>query len=91
MHPTVKPTAMVADAILDVTKPGQIVLDGFIGSGTTLLAAEKTSRRCYGVEIDPGYVDVALRRWIDLTGRQPVNQATGRTFEETLNVSVEET
>jgi len=63
MHPTVKPTPLVADAILDVTTPGQIVLDGFIGSGTTLLAAEKTSRRCYGVEIEPGYVDVALRRW----------------------------
>ena len=84
IHPTVKPTALVADAILDVTKPGQIVLDGFIGSGTTLLAAEKTSRRCYGVEIEPGYVDVALRRWVDLTGEQPVNLTTGYTFADAL-------
>lgn len=84
IHPTVKPTALVADAILDVSKPGQIVLDGFIGSGTTLLAAEKTSRRCYGVEIEPGYVDVALRRWIDLTGEQPVNLTTGYTFADAL-------
>ncbi len=82
IHPTVKPTQLVADAILDVTKPGQIVLDGFIGSGTTLLAAEKTSRRCYGVEIDPGYVDVALRRWIDLTDARPVNLTTGEPYQE---------
>ena len=58
----------VADAILDVTKPSQIVLDGFIGSGTTILAAEATNRRCYGIEIDPGYIDVAVRRWIEQTG-----------------------
>lgn len=81
-HPTVKPTALVADAILDVTKPGDIVLDGFLGSGTTLLAAERTKRICFGVEIDPGYVDVAIRRWERMTGRQAILLATGETFAE---------
>ena len=53
LHPTVKPVAMVADAILDCTARGDIVLDGFLGSGTTLIAAERTGRRCYGLELDP--------------------------------------
>jgi len=88
MHPTVKPVKMVADAIMDVTAQSDIVLDGFLGSGTTLLAAEKTKRICYGIEIDPGYVDVALKRWIDLTGKQPVHAATGKTFEELSAVEV---
>ena len=64
MHPTVKPVQLVADAILDVTCRGDIVLDGFLGSGTTLLATEQTGRISYGVEIDPRYVDVALHRWM---------------------------
>ena len=71
LHPTVKPVALVADAIQDVTKRGQVVLDAFLGSGTTLLAAERTGRRCRGVEIEPAYVEVALQRWADMTGRQP--------------------
>jgi DNA modification methylase len=68
LHPTVKPVAMVADAILDCTERGGIVLDAFLGSGTTVIAAERTGRRCYGVELDPVYVDSAIRRWQVLTG-----------------------
>lgn len=70
MHPTVKPTAMVADAICDVTRRGDLVLDAFLGSGTTLMAAERTGRRCRGLELDPVYVDVALERWSAATGRE---------------------
>ena len=81
-HPTVKPVAMIADAILDVTHRGDIVLDGFLGSGTTLLAAEQTGRVCYGVEIDPGYVDVALHRWMEATGEQAVHVPSGHSFDE---------
>ena len=72
MHPTVKPTAMVADAIRDVTARGEIVLDIFLGSGTTLIAAERAGRHCRGIDLDPAYVDLAVRRWQDLTGGEPV-------------------
>ena len=82
LHPTVKPTKMIADAIMDSTAPGDIVLDGFLGSGTTLLAAVQTKRRAFGMEIDPAYVDVALNRWMDLTGNTPVLESTGETFAE---------
>jgi DNA methylase/ParB/Sulfiredoxin domain len=82
MHPTVKPVRLVADAILDVTHRGNIVLDGFLGSGTTILAAEQTGRIGYGVEIDPRYVDVALRRWMDATGGTPIHADSGMTFDE---------
>lgn len=71
LHPTVKPVGLVADAILDVTKRGEIVLDTFLGSGTTLIACERTGRRCRGVEFEPGYVDVALARWSAMTGLKP--------------------
>lgn len=81
-HPTVKPIALVADAIRDVTRPGEIVIDGFMGSGTTILAAERTERIGYGIEIAPGYVDVAIRRWEKMTGGQAVLEATGQTFAE---------
>jgi hypothetical protein len=70
LHPTVKPVAMVADAILDGSARGDIVLDAFLGSGTTVIAAELTGRRCCGLELDPGYVDTAIRRWQTLTGDQ---------------------
>lgn len=82
VHPTVKPVALVADAIRDVSLPGEIVLDAFMGSGTTILAAERTKRRAYGVEIDPGYIDVAIRRWEKLTGQQAVLASTGQSFAE---------
>ena len=62
LHPTVKPVAMIADALLDSSSRGDIVLDPFLGSGATLMAAERTGRRCFGLEIDPLYVDVIVRR-----------------------------
>lgn len=82
MHPTVKPVAMVAEAIRDCTKRGDIVIDAFMGSGTTILAAERVGRRAFGLEIDPLYVDVAVRRWQAFTGQDAVLQATGQTFDE---------
>lgn len=72
LHPTVKPLAMVADAICDVTRQGDLVLDIFLGSGTSLIAAERVGRHFRGVEIDPLYVDVAIERWRNLTGKEPV-------------------
>lgn len=67
-HPTVKPVALVADAIKDVTRRGDLVLDAFLGSGTTLMACERTGRVCRGIEIDPAYVDIAIERWEAATG-----------------------
>jgi DNA modification methylase len=81
-HPTVKPVSMIADAMKDCTRRNQIVLDTFCGSGTTLLAAERVGRRGYGVEIDPRYVDVAVRRWQSFTGKDALHLASGLTFEE---------
>lgn len=81
-HATPKPVELCVDAILDVTSKGQIVLDGFLGSGTNVVAAEKTGRRCFGVEYEPKFVDVTIRRWMRLTGRQAVLIETGETFEE---------
>lgn len=80
-HPTVKNRKMVEDAILDCSRRGGIVLDPFLGSGTTLAAAFKTGRRGYGLELDPRYCDVILRRLTELTGTAP-RLADGRTFEE---------
>jgi DNA methylase/ParB-like nuclease domain len=71
LHPTVKPTGLVADAIQDVTRRGDLVLDLFLGSGTTLMAAERTGRRFRGLDIDPTYVDVAIERWSARTGLEP--------------------
>ncbi|MEA2876748.1 MAG: hypothetical protein QOF14_1944 [Hyphomicrobiales bacterium] len=85
LHPTVKPVAMVADAILDCSNRKGIVLDAFNGSGSTLIAAEKTGRRGYGIEIDPQYCDVAIRRLRAVCGLQAVLEATGETFEETAS------
>ena len=82
LHPTVKPVAMVADAILDCTARGEIVLDAFLGSGTTLMAAERVGRVCCGIEIDPLYVDVAIRRWQKYTGEKAIHSATSKTFDE---------
>jgi DNA modification methylase len=83
MHPTVKPVALVADAILDCSKRGGIVLDCFGGSGTTLIAAEKTGRRGYLMELDPAYVDVTIRRFQELTGERAIHAETRRTFSDT--------
>src|SRR6267378_3262008 len=82
LHPTVKPVALVADAILDCTERGGIVIDAFLGSGTTVIAAERTGRRCYGVELDPVYVDTAIRRWQALTGKKACHAASGRSFDD---------
>jgi DNA modification methylase len=71
LHPTVKPVAMVADAICDVTRQGELVLDIFLGSGTSLIAAERVGRRFRGLDIDPAYVDVAMIRWSEITGKEP--------------------
>lgn len=80
-HPTVKPVRLVADAILDSTHRGDIVLDPFLGSGTTILAAERTGRRGFGIELDPVHVDTAIRRWERMTGQKAVNQ-DGLSFDE---------
>jgi DNA modification methylase len=80
-HPTVKPVAMVADAMKDCTARNAIVLDTFCGSGTTILAAERVGRRGYRLEIHPRYVDVAVRRWQAFSGRDALNDS-GLTFEE---------
>jgi len=88
LHPTVKPVAMVADAIMDVSSRGEIVLDGFLGSGTTVIAAERTGRRCFGLEFDPLYVDIIIRRWQALTGNHARHALSGSSFAE-LETEVE--
>ena len=80
-HPTCKPVALVADAILDVSKRGEIVVDPFMGSGTTIIAAERVGRIAYGIELDPLYVDAAIRRFEKLTGEEVLHE-DGRTFSE---------
>jgi DNA modification methylase len=81
MHPTVKPVALVADAIKDCSKRQSIILDAFAGSGTTLIAAEQTARRGYAIEIDPKYVDTTIRRWQTCTGERAVHAESGRPFD----------
>jgi DNA modification methylase len=80
MHPTVKPTALVADAILDCSKRKGIILDAFAGSGTTLVAAERTGRRGYGIELDPHYCDVIIGRLAKVSGLEATHADTGATF-----------
>jgi DNA modification methylase len=82
MHPTVKPVAMIADAIRDVTRRAEIVLDPFAGSGTTVIAAEKTGRHARAIEYDARYCDVIIRRWQNYTGKMATLSNTGRTFED---------
>jgi DNA modification methylase len=82
LHPTVKPVALVADALLDASQRGDVILDAFLGSGTTLIAAERTGRICYGVELDPRYVDTAIRRWQTWTGQQARHARSGRVFDD---------
>lgn len=82
MHPTVKPVALVADAMRDCSRRGDVVLDPFMGSGTTIMAAERVGRRGYGIELDPLYVDVAVRRWQAFIRRDAVLSNDGRTFDE---------
>jgi len=85
MHPTVKPVALIADAIRDCSRRGEIVLDGFGGSGSTLIAAEKTGRCARLIEYDPLYCDTIIRRWERYTGKRAVLDGTGASFEEVAN------
>lgn len=82
MHPTVKPVALIADALTDCSRRGEIVLDCFGGSGSTLIAAEKTGRRARLIEYDPLYCDTIIRRWEQYTGKRAMNEATQRAFED---------
>jgi DNA modification methylase len=74
-HPTTKPVALLADAMLDLTKRSEIILDPFLGSGSTLVAAEKTGRRCFAIEIDPAYVEVAIMRWEMASGAKALRSS----------------
>ena len=82
LHPTVKPVRLVADAILDSTKRGDIVLDSFLGSGTCVIASERVGRRCFGMELNPLYVDVIVRRWQAYTGEEAHHASSGKVFKE---------
>jgi DNA modification methylase len=81
-HPTAKPTAMIADAMKDCTRRGDIVLDTFCGSGSTIMAAERVGRQAYAIEIEPRFVDVAIRRWQAFTRRDAIHAESGLTFDE---------
>jgi DNA modification methylase len=81
-HPTIKPVALVADAVRDCTRRNDVVLDPFVGAGTTILAAERVGRRAYGIEIDPLYVDVAVKRWQTATKADAILDGVGKTFDE---------
>jgi DNA modification methylase len=81
-HPTQKPVALMRRPILNHLQRGELVYEPFLGSGTTLAAAELTQRVCYGVELDPKYVDVVVQRWQTLSGKQAVLDGDGRTFDE---------
>jgi DNA modification methylase len=89
LHPTVKPVALVADALLDCSARGDVVLDGFLGSGSTLIAAERMGRCCYGIEIEPIYVDMAVKRWQHYTGEHAIHASTGKRFDETPTTPAE--
>lgn len=89
LHPTVKPVALVADALLDCSARGDIVLDAFLGSGSTLIAAEQTGRICCGIEIDPLYVDTAIRRWQRHTGDHAIHAVSGKRFDDVASESLE--
>jgi DNA modification methylase len=91
LHPTAKPISMIADAIMDCSHRGDIILDPFGGSGTTLLAAERTGRCGYLIELDPLYVDLIIRRWQQMTGRPAVHIETGKTFDEMTHTRSSET
>ncbi len=82
LRPTEKPVPLVADAVMDCSAKGDIVLDPFLGSGTTVIAAERTSRICHGIEIDPTSVDTIIRRWQTFTGLSAKHAISGRSFRE---------
>ena len=82
MHPTTKPVAMIADAMRDCTSKGDAVLDTFVGSGSTIMAAEKVGRRAYAIDCEPRYIDVTIHRWEKFTKAEAVLDGDGRTFAE---------
>lgn len=86
LHPTIKPVKLIEEAILDCSRRGEIVLDPFLGSGSTLIACEKTKRACAGIELSPRYVDVAIARWQQWTGQEAIHEASGKTHTELANV-----
>lgn len=88
-HPTVKPVEMIKDAIVDVSPRNGIVLDCFLGSGSTLIAAEKSKRICYGIELEPLYVDTSIRRWQEATKQEAVDIKTGKTYNQLLSAKKE--
>jgi DNA modification methylase len=83
-HPTQKPVELMRRPILNHLRRGELVYDPFLGSGTTLAAAELTERACYGIELDPKYVDVVVQRWQTLTGKKATREGDGRTFDDIL-------
>ena len=85
LHPTVKPVEMLRDAILDVTKRGDIILDSFLGSGSTLIASEKSGRICYGIEFEPLYIDTTIRRFKELFGIDAIRESDDKTYSELLS------
>jgi DNA modification methylase len=82
MHPTVKPVTLVADAIKDCSRRGGVVLDPFAGSGTVVIAAERTGRKARAIEIDPAYCDLIIKRWQDYTGKRATHSRTGVEFDD---------
>jgi DNA modification methylase len=86
LHPTMKPLELCAYLIKNSTREGGLVLDLFLGSGSTLIASEQTGRACCGTELDPAYVDVIVRRWQDFTGQAATLDGDGRTFVEIAEV-----
>ena len=90
MHPTVKPVALIQDAILDASKRSDLILDAFLGSGSTLIAAEKSGRKCFGVEYEPLYIDTIIRRYHELTGIWAVHEQSGEDYQNLLNLKKEQ-
>jgi DNA modification methylase len=80
LHPTPKPVSLIADAIMDSTRRGELILDPFLGSGTAVIAAERAGRVCYGLELDPIYVDAIIRRWQRRTKRDAIHVESGESF-----------
>ena len=89
LHPTVKPITLIADALLDCSSRGDLVLDAFLGSGSSLMAAERTGRSCFGIELDPIYVDTAIKRWQRYTGDHAVDTVSGKRFNDLSNENLE--
>jgi len=83
-HPTVKPITMIVDAIKDVTKRGELALDSFLGSGTTLIAAEQCGRICYGAELDPRYVELIINRFQNMSDLPVIHCQSGVPFGELM-------